>query len=196
MFEFVFHECEVGTLIRFRISGKVFNLHRLNCKSKSFQTLVREFLYAVPVAHTKKDNYAIYNGIFSKACATFGLTISIKKTKIMYTPCPGEAYVAPVILCDGIQLGVVDNFIYLGSKLTRDGSLDAEINNRIAKASAAYGQLENGSGRITVLRSTLNLVSTMHLLYHVCSMALKRGLPTGVTSNAWRGSIRIVFGIS
>ena len=106
----------------------------------------------------------------------------------MYTPCPGEAYAEPVTLCDGIQLGVVDNVIYLGSKLTRDSSLDAEINNRIAKASDAYGQLDNGSGRIAVLRSTLNLVSTMHVFYHVCCMALKRALPTGVTSNAWRDS--------
>ena len=31
--------------------------------------------------------------VFSKACTAFGLTISMKKTKVMYTPCPGEAYV-------------------------------------------------------------------------------------------------------
>ena len=60
----------------------------------------------------------------------------------MYTPPPGEAYVEPIILLDGNKLGVVDNFIYLGSKLSNDGSLDAEINNRIAKASVAFGKLE------------------------------------------------------
>ena len=36
----------------------------------------------------------------------------------------------------------MDNFIYLGSKLSRCGSLDADINNRIGKAGAAYGKLE------------------------------------------------------
>ena len=61
----------------------------------------------------------------------------------MYTPPPGEAYVEPIILLDGNKLGVVDNFIYLGSKLSNDGSLNAEINNRIAKASAAFGKLGN-----------------------------------------------------
>ena len=55
MFEFAFHECEVRAFIRFRTSGQLFNLRRLNCKSK---TLIREFLYAddaVLVAHTRED---------------------------------------------------------------------------------------------------------------------------------------------
>ena len=141
MFEFAFRECAVGAFIRFRTSGKLFNLRCLNCKSK---TLIREFLYAddaVLVAHTREDMQFIMD-VFSKACTAFGLTISIKKTKVMYAPCPGEAFVEPVILCDGIQLGGVDNFIYLRSKLSRDSSLDAEINNRIPKASVACGKLE------------------------------------------------------
>ena len=41
-----------------------------------------------------------------------------------------------------MELGVLDNFVYLGRKLSRDGSLDAEIYNRIAKASVACGKLE------------------------------------------------------
>ena len=55
MFEFSFHECEVGVFIRFRTPGNVFNLCCLKCKPKTF---IREFLYAddaVLVAHTRED---------------------------------------------------------------------------------------------------------------------------------------------
>ena len=73
---------------------------------------------------------------FSKACTAFGLTISLKKTKLMYAHPAGEAYVEPVILLDGKKLGMVDNFIYLGSKLSKDSSLDTEITTKITKVFA------------------------------------------------------------
>ena len=43
---------------------------------------------------------------------------------------------------EGNRLGVVDSFVYLGSTLSRNGSLDAEISRRIAKSSTAFGKLE------------------------------------------------------
>ena len=79
---------------------------------------------------------------FSKACTSFGLTISIKKTKVMFTPSPGEPYMEPNIFVNGQRLEVVDSFVYLGSTLSRDGSLDEEINTRISKASQSFGRLE------------------------------------------------------
>jgi len=43
----------------------------------------------------------------------------------------------------GAPLQFVDKFCYLGSSISSDGSLDGEISQRIAKASAACGQLRN-----------------------------------------------------
>ena len=44
----------------------------------------------------------------------FGLTISLKKTKVMFTPAPGEPYIEPNIMVNGTRLKVVDTFVYLG----------------------------------------------------------------------------------
>ena len=44
----------------------------------------------------------------------------------MYTPPIDQVYVEPNITVEG-RLGVVDNFVCLGSTLSKNGSLDAEI---------------------------------------------------------------------
>lgn len=140
-----FKNCETGVFLRFRTTGSVFDLRRLKAKTKTFTALIRELLYADDadfVAHSEKDMQEIMDR-FSSACTAFGLTISIKKTKVMFTPPPGTAYVEPSIYVNNERLEVVDTFIYLGSTMARDGNLDAEISHRVAKASTAYGRLES-----------------------------------------------------
>ena len=41
-----FENCDIGVCIRFQTSSKLFNTQRVNTKSKTFQNLVHEFLYA------------------------------------------------------------------------------------------------------------------------------------------------------
>ena len=60
----------------------------------------------------------------------------------MFTPAPGEPYIEPNITVNGARLDFVDTFVYLGSTVSRDGSLDAEIYSRISKASVVFGKLE------------------------------------------------------
>ena len=78
---------------------------------------------------------------FVAASRRFGLTISIKKTEALYQPAPGNIYVAPVITIGDKQLNAVDNFKYLGSIVSSDASMDAEIAARIAKATSAFARL-------------------------------------------------------
>ena len=67
----------------------------------------------------------------------FGLTISIKKTKVM-----GQGIVSPPsINIDNVTLDAVDRLTYLGSTIDSNLSLDAEINIRIAKAAAVMPKL-------------------------------------------------------
>ena len=159
-----FQDCDIGVFIRFRTSGKVFNLCCFNTKSKTFQSLVRELLFADDadlVANTEEDMQLIMD-IFSRACLAFGLTINLKKTKVMHTPPIGQVYVEPNITVEGNRLGVVDSFVYLGSTLSRNGSLDAEISRRIAKVSTAFGELEKRvwSDRGTTTNTKLSVYET------------------------------------
>ena len=144
MLWYAFHDCEKGAHIRFRISGNVFNLRRMNAKTLVSEMLVRELLYADDadlVAHSAEDMQEIMYRL-ANACTKFGLTISLDKTKVMFTPAPGHPYIEPDILVYGSRLAVVKSFVYLGSSISHDGSLDAEIKERIAKASSAFGRLE------------------------------------------------------
>ena len=81
--------------------------------------------------------------LIASACKSFGLTISLEKTKLMYTPAPGKTYLEPNILVEGVRLGIVDKFVYLGSTISRTGSVDDEINLRIGKAYTAFEKLQN-----------------------------------------------------
>ena len=148
----VYHNLQT---IRFRTTGKVFNLTRFNAKLKTFQTHVREVLNADDadfVGHTEGYMQAMMD-LFSKVCTAFGLTIILNKTKVMFTPPPVHPYAEPNIFVEGTRLDVVDSFVYLGSTLSRDGSLVSEIHLRIEKASKACRKLENrvwSDGVITI----------------------------------------------
>ena len=78
----------------------------------------------------------------SNATKRYGLTISIKKTEVLYQPAPGTTRKEePEIKIDNQILKNVDAFTYLGSTLTSNNTLDKEISSRIAKASSAFGRL-------------------------------------------------------
>ena len=61
---------------------------------------------------------------FGASCDSYDLTISIKKTEIVYQPAPGKPYKEPTITVKGQRLQVVDKFTYLGSTLSRVVHID------------------------------------------------------------------------
>ena len=63
------------------------------------------------------------------------------KTEVAHQPAPGNTYNEPTINVNGQKLKVVDNFIYLGSTLSRAVHIDDEVTARIAKAGGAFGRL-------------------------------------------------------
>ena len=140
-----FKNCNKGIMIRFRQDGGIFNLQRLKARSKVSSLLLRELLFAddcALLAYTEDDLQSMLDD-FAKAAARYGLTISIKKTEVMYQPKPGSPPKDPVIKIGNDQLKVVHKFCYLGGFLSQNALIDDEITSRIGKASAAFGRLHH-----------------------------------------------------
>lgn len=138
-----FKDADVGIGIKYRTDGSVFNLRRLQAKTKVSTDTINDLLFADDCALNAATEADMQHSVakFSDACDNFGLTISTKKTEVMHQPAPGKRYVEPNIFINGQRLNVVDKFTYLGSTLSRNVVIDDEVNARLAKASAAFGRL-------------------------------------------------------
>ena len=139
----VFRDCNQGIYIRYKSSGKLFNIRRFAAKTKVLLALVRDFLYADDcdlVGHTESDMQCFMDRP-SEACRAFGLTISLDKTVVMFQPAPGTEYVEPFIYTDGKK--IVDKFTYLASTINRVCSLNDEIALYLKKATGAFTSLKD-----------------------------------------------------
>ena len=136
------HEDE-GFPLRYRTDGELFKPSRLKSVRKSHFTVIRDLLFADDCALNAKtqDQMQHQLDLFSQSCDNFGLTISIKKTEVLFQPAPGKPYIEPDIKIKGETLKAVDRFTYLGSTLSQKANIDIEINSRVAKASASFGRL-------------------------------------------------------
>ena len=129
--------------LRYRTDSGLFNIQALKAKTKVTNALLRELMYAddcAIVAHSEEDLQSLTDAL-STATKKFGLTISIKKTEVMYQPARGSDSNPPLITIDGNALKNVDKFTYLGSCLSSANSLDDELSSRLAKASSSFGRL-------------------------------------------------------
>ena len=77
-----FRSGDIGVDLRYRTDGKLFNLRRLQAKTKVQMTTVRDFLFADDCALNATEQLDMQSSMdrFATACTGFGLTISTKKT--------------------------------------------------------------------------------------------------------------------
>ena len=143
MLTYAFDGTDTGIGIKWRFDGSVFNLRRLQAKTKVKSDTINDFLFADDAALNATSEANMQHSVdkFSDACDNFGLTISTKKTEVMHQPAPGRPYVEPNISINNQRLNAVDKFTYLGSTLSRNVLIDDEVNARLAKASVAFGRL-------------------------------------------------------
>ena len=76
-----FQEGDNGIPIRYRFDGKLFNLRRLQAKSKVQTEVLDEFLFADDMAKGAPTEEKMQKGVdqVSDSCDNYDLTISIKK---------------------------------------------------------------------------------------------------------------------
>ena len=140
-----FQDGDNGILIRYRFDGKLFILRRLQAKSKVQTNVLDDFPFADDLAKGTLTEEKMQEGVdqVSDSYDSYALTVSIKKTEVVYQPPLGKPYKEPTVTVKGQRLKVVDRFTYLGSTLSRVMQIDDEINSRIAKAAAAFGRLRS-----------------------------------------------------
>ena len=87
-----FQNGDNGIPIRYRFDGKLFNLGRLQAKSKLQTEVLDEFLFADDMAKGAPTEEKMQKGVdqVSDSCDSYDLTISIKKTEVVYQPAPGK----------------------------------------------------------------------------------------------------------
>ncbi|XP_071484152.1 uncharacterized protein [Diadema antillarum] len=123
-----FKDCEPGINIRYRSDGKLFNLRRLKAITKVKETVIRDFLFADDCALNVNGEDEMQMQM--DRLSSFGLTISTKKTEVMFQPAPGNQYHKPQIQVNGQTVQAAQTFTYLGSALSNCVTIDAELNNR------------------------------------------------------------------
>ena len=170
-----------GIFIRFRTDGSIFNLRRLLAHTKTIEVLIVELLFAddcALLAHTQEALQYIVNR-FAEAAKAFGFTISLKKTEVLHQPSPGGVYSPPQINIQGTNLSSVEHFTYLGSVISNDATVNKDLDNRLARASSAFGRLhkkvwQNHSLRLSTKIQVYRVVVVPTLLYGCATRVLYR----------------------
>ena len=161
-----------GICIRFWTDGSVFNLLGLWPRTKTLEELILGLLFAndcALLAHTEEVLQIVVNH-FTDAVQAFGLTISLKKTEVMYQKPPEGTYDPPKISIGGHQLNAVDQFTYLGSVISNDATVTKDVDHRLSKANSSFGRLQkrvwqNHFLRISTKIQVYKAVAASTLLY-------------------------------
>jgi len=164
LLSYAFSQSEDGVYLHTRSDGSLFNLARLRAKTKVRKVLLREMLFADDAALTAHTEEALQRLIncFARACKEFALTISIKKTNVMGQ----DVSSIPSISIDDHTLEVVDEFTYLGSTISSNLSLDAELNKRIGKSATALARLGK-----RVWDNSMLTINTKIAVYRACVLS-------------------------
>ena len=125
--------------IEYRLDGGLFNLRRLQAKTKTSSAMISALQYAVDAAISSLTADGVQRSLYvmSEACLRAGLMINETKTRILSTSSPD----AQNFSISGNQLRNSEIFYCLGSNLSFSGDLTNEIQRRINFASSAFGRL-------------------------------------------------------
>ena len=160
-----------GVQLQYRLDGSLFNIRRLQAKTKTTVTNIHELQYAddcALLAHSPSDMQHALD-VMSSVYQSLGLAINTQKTEVMMqvrSPPPDP----PLFSINGSLLKVAQQFCYLGSTLTSTCQTDDDVQARINSASSAFGRLrcrvfENNHLRPSTKVAVYRAVCVSTLLY-------------------------------
>ena len=130
-----------GVRIKYRLDGSLFNIRRLQAVTKVTNGTIFDLQYADDAAlpsHTP-DGLQRHLDAISSAIISRRTGLKLQKDR---SPLPPLRFVAAPTFCmSGEQLGLTEQFTYLGSIITSTCDLTAEIQHRVNLASASFGRL-------------------------------------------------------
>ena len=129
----------VGVMLKFKVDKKLFRRYTRNAEQRK----LTECLFADDGALLASTRAGAVKAVteYQIACKYFGLMMSIPKTKHMAVGREtAEGDKAPIAV-EGGEIESVEEFPYLGSLIASSGTIDTEVESRIAKASRAFGAL-------------------------------------------------------
>ena len=172
---------ERGVGLTYRLDGSVFNLTRLKARTKVSKDSLTELQYAddcALVAHSPEDLQASITAL-SNIYKGLGLVINTDKTEVLYQWYGPDPPIPPTIRIGETALKSTNQFCYLGSILSSDCSMDADINSRIGKACAAFAKLRKNvihthNLRLTTRVAVYRAIVISVLLYGLETMTIYR----------------------
>nr|VZI31936.1 unnamed protein product [Spirometra erinaceieuropaei] len=133
-----------GIRIAYRTDGQLLNHWRMHFQSRVPTTTVHELLFADDCALNATAVRDIQRGMdlfdaaaaaaATAACDYLGLLINTEKTVVMHQPSPTVVYVPPQVNPNGSQQQLLDNFVYIGSTLSRNTNIEDEVARLLSKA--------------------------------------------------------------
>ena len=123
--------------IEYRLDGGLFNLRRLQAKTKTSSAMISVLQYADDAAFPSLTAGGLQRSfdVISEAYLRVGLVINATKTEILGASSPDAPTFSSL---------KTENLTYLGSNLSFSGDLTNEIQRRINLASSAFGRLSKG----------------------------------------------------
>ena len=125
--------------IEYRLDGGLFNLRRLQAKTKTSSAVISALQYTDDAAFPFRTADGLQRSldVMSETYLCAGLIINTTKTDIHRTSLPDT----PIISIGGNRLENSENFTCLGINLSFSGDLTNEIQRRINLSSSAFGRL-------------------------------------------------------
>ena len=154
----------VGTLVVNKQDGQLF---RRSTRNASEALLYKgEFADDVVLFACSRDAACAAIGAYIEVASSLGLTVSFPKTKFMVVGAAVSVDDQQPLAVGGGLIEWVDLFPYLGSVIMDGGSIDVEVDRRIANASKAFGAL-----RQSVFDDCHLSIKTKRCVYQACVLS-------------------------